>query len=123
MGESLLHRLAAAGDSGALDAFDDLLHPNVLVHAPLGLSTNDREAEKTVWRDAKAAIPDIRHDVREVWSDGETLIGRVVVTGTLSGHFAGLQGNGRRFEIDQVLIAKVRDGGCTSCGRSRTRGR
>ena len=110
MSDSLLHRLAVAGDSGDLDAFDELLHLDVLVHAPLGLSTSSRDAEKAVWRDAKAAIPDIRHDVREVFRDGDTLIARVVVTGTLIGDFAGLQGNGQRFEIDQVMIAKVRDG-------------
>src|SRR6185503_4328863 len=104
MVDSLLHRLVAAGDAGDLDAFDDLLWPDVIVHAPLGLSTADCEAEKQVWRAAKAAIPDIRHDIRELFQDGETLIGRAVVTGTLRGDFAGLRGTGRTFEIDQVLI-------------------
>jgi predicted ester cyclase len=110
MPDSLLHRWVAAGDSGDLDAFDDVLAPDVVVHAPLGLSSVGREAEKAVWRDAKAAIPDIRHDIRELFQDGDTLIGRAVVTGTLHGDFAGIRGNGNRFEIDQVMIAKVRDG-------------
>jgi predicted ester cyclase len=110
MTDSLLHIWVAAGDSGALDVFDDVLSPDVVVHAPLGLSTVGREAEKAVWRDAKAAIPDIRHEIGEVFCDGETVIGRAVVTGTLLGEFAGLRGNGERFEIDQVLIAKIRDG-------------
>jgi predicted ester cyclase len=108
--ESLLHRLVAAGDSGDLDAFDEILWPDVVVHAPLGLSTASREAEKDVWRAAKRAMPDIRHDIQEVFQDGDTLIGRAVVTGTLRGSFAGLRADGRSFEIDQVLIAKVRDG-------------
>lgn len=107
---SLLHEWVAAGDSGNLDAFDDLLHPDVVVHAPLGLSTTGREAEKAVWREAKAATPDIRHDIRELFRDGDTLIGRVVVTGTLRGEFGGIAADGRRFQIDQVLIAKLRDG-------------
>ena len=110
MSESLLHRLVAAGDSGDLDAFDDVLWPDVVVHAPLGLSTADREAEKEVWRAARTAMPDIRHDIQELFQDGETLIGRAIVTGTLRGEFAGMRADGRRFEIDQVLIAKVRDG-------------
>ena len=38
-GESLLERWFAAGDEGELDAFDDFLHPDVVVHVPLGLST------------------------------------------------------------------------------------
>jgi predicted ester cyclase len=110
MRDSLLHRLVCAGDAGDLDAFDDILWPDVIVHAPLGLSTADRDAEKEVWRAAKAAMPDIRHDIRELFQDGETLIGRAVVTGTLHGEFAGLRADGRPFAIDQVLIAKVRDG-------------
>ena len=32
-------RWLAAGDAGDLDAFDVLLHPDAVVHAPLGLST------------------------------------------------------------------------------------
>jgi steroid delta-isomerase-like uncharacterized protein len=110
MSYSLLHRWVAAGDSGDFDAFDDLLASDVVVHAPLGLSTAGRDAEKEVWRSAKHAIPDIRHDIRELFRDGDSLIARVVVTGTLERDFAGLRGNGRRFEIDQVLIAKVQDG-------------
>jgi predicted ester cyclase len=108
MPDSLLHRWVAAGDAGDLDAFDEFLHADVVVHAPLGLSTTGRDAEKEVWRAAKAAIPDIRHDIRELFHDGDTLIARAVVTGTLQGEFAGLRADGRRFQIDQVLIAKVR---------------
>ena len=110
MTDSLLHRFVAAGDAGEVDRFDDLLWPDVVVHAPLGLSTVDREAEKEVWQKAKATMPDIRHDIRELFQDGQTLIGRAVVTGTLRGEFAGIRADGRSFQIDQVLIAKVRDG-------------
>jgi steroid delta-isomerase-like uncharacterized protein len=110
MADSLLHRWMAAGDSGDVDAFDDVLSPDVVVHAPLGLSTTGRDAEKEVWRAAKQAMPDIRHDIQELFRDGDTLIGRAVVTGTIRGDFAGIHGNGQRFQIDQVLIAKIRDG-------------
>jgi predicted ester cyclase len=110
MTDSLLHRWVAAGDAGDVDAFDDVLWPDVVVHAPLGLSTTGRESEKAVWRSAKDAIPDIRHEIQELFQDGDTLIARAVVTGTLRGEFAGIRSDGGRFEIDQVIIAKVRDG-------------
>jgi ketosteroid isomerase-like protein len=45
-GDSLLEKWFAAGDAGALDSFDDFLHPDVVVHAPMGLSTRGPEAEK-----------------------------------------------------------------------------
>lgn len=110
MSDSFLHRLVDAGDSGNVDAFDDLLHEDVVVHAPLTLSTTSREAEKAVWLDARAAMPDIRHEIQELFSDGDTRIARVVVTGTLTGAFAGVEADRCAFRMDQVIIAKLRDG-------------
>jgi hypothetical protein len=43
-----------------------------------------RDAEKAVWRDALAAMPDLRHDVQEVVVDGDVEMARVVVTGTMA---------------------------------------
>ena len=70
-GNSLLERWFAGGDAGDLDAFDDLLHDDVVGHAPMGLSSEGPETEKVVWRDALRAMPDIRHDIQEVISVGE----------------------------------------------------
>ena len=109
-GDSLLERWFAAGDAGDLDAFDELLHPDVVVHAPLGLSTVGVEAEKAVWRDAVTAMPGIRHDLREVLEVGDTIAARAVVTGSLQRDFAGVTATGQRFEVDQALFAHVRDG-------------
>jgi predicted ester cyclase len=106
----VVFRWLAAGDAGDLDAFDDLLHSNVVVHAPLGLSTASREAEKAVWKDALAAMPDLRHDVQEVVVDGDLEMARVVVTGTMASSFAGVEGSGHSFRIDQAVITHLRDG-------------
>ena len=100
----------AAGDAGDLDTFDDLLHPDVVIHAPVGLSTTSVESEKAVWRNALAAMPDLRHDVQEVVVDGDTEMARVVVTGTVRSEFAGVEATGRSFKIDQAVITHLRDG-------------
>src|SRR3954449_9651674 len=93
-------RWLAAGDVGDLDAFDDLLHPDAVIHAPAGLSTSSADEEKAVWRDALAAMPDIRHDVQDVVVAGDVEMARVVVTGTLTASFGGVEGTGRSFRID-----------------------
>jgi predicted ester cyclase len=108
--QTVVCRWLAAGDAGDLDAFDGLLHPNVVVHAPLGLSTDSRDAEKAVWKEALAAMPDLRHDVQEVVVDGDLEMARVVVTGTMAASFAGVEGSGRSFRIDQAVITHLRDG-------------
>ena len=107
---TVVFRWLAAGDAGDFDAFDDLLHRDVVVHAPAGLSTTSLEAEKDVWKDALAAMPDLRHDVQEVVVEGDVEMARVVVTGTMRGGFGGVAGTGRSFRIDQAVITHLRDG-------------
>ena len=107
---TVVFRWLAAGDAGDLDAFDQLLHPDAVVHAPLGLSTTSIEAEKAVWREALASMPDLRHNVQEVVVDGEVEMARVLVTGTMAANFAGVEGAGRSFRIDQAVITHLRDG-------------
>ncbi len=108
--ETVVFRWLAAGDAGDLDAFDELLHPDVVVHAPSGLSTSSADAEKAVWRDARAAMPDLRHEVQEVVVDGAVEMARVVVTGTMTADFGGVAGSGGQFRIDQAVITHLRDG-------------
>ena len=107
---TVVGRWLAAGDAGDLEAFNELLHEDVVVHAPAGLSTSSLEAEKAVWREALAAIPDLRHAVQEVVAAGEVEMARVVVTGTMEAGFAGVGGSGRSFRIDQAVVAHLRDG-------------
>jgi predicted ester cyclase len=106
--ETIIHRWLAAGDAGDVDAFDDLLLPDAVIHAPRGLSTTSREAEKAVWQEALAAIPDLRHEVQEVLVGHDLEMARVVVTGTIAAVFAGVVGSGRSFRMDQAVIAHLR---------------
>lgn len=107
---SVVARWLAAGDSGDVEAFDDLLHRDVVVHAPRGLSTANLESEKQVWRDAVTAMPDLRHEVQEVVTQGNVEMARVIVTGTLLHDFAGIAGGGRSFRMDQAVICHLEGG-------------
>ncbi len=108
--DSLLHKWFAAGDAGDYDAFDEYLHPDVVVHAPMDLSTEGLEAEKEVWKKALAAMPDIRHDIQEAISADSMIAARAIVTGTLQGEFGGISATGKSFKIDQAVFAHVRAG-------------
>ena len=107
---TVVFRWLAAGDAGDLDAFDELLHPDAVIHAPAGLSTTSADKEKAVWQYARTAMPDLRHEVQEVVADGDVEMARVVVTGTLKSGFGGVDGTGRSFRIDQAVITHLREG-------------
>jgi ketosteroid isomerase-like protein len=93
---TLVERWLGAGDAGDLDEFDEYLHRDVVVHAPLGLSTSGVEAEKAVWRAALEAMPGLRHTVQEAVVEGTTIPVRAIVTGTLVGEFRRSSGGGSR---------------------------
>ena len=108
--QTAVFRWLAAGDAGDFEAFDDLLDANVVVHAPLGLSTENIQEEKAVWKEALEAMSDLRHDVQEIAINGNVEMARVVVTGTMRAGFAGIEGTGRSFRIDQAVIVHLRRG-------------
>lgn len=108
--DTVVFRWLAAGDAGDLAAFDELLHPDARIHAPAGLSTTSCAEEKVVWKDALAAMPDLRHTVQEVVVDGDVEMARVVVTGAMVADFGGVDGTGRSFRMDQAVITHLRDG-------------
>jgi ketosteroid isomerase-like protein len=108
--DTVVYRWLAAGDNGDVEVFDELLQPDVLVHAPRGLSTTSVTAEKAVWREALASMPDLRHAVQEVIVDGDVEMARVVVTGTMRSDFAGIRGARGTFRMDQAVIVHLREG-------------
>ena len=83
---------------------------NALPRVPTGLSTTSAREEKAVWREARAAMPDLVHAVQEVVVEGDVEMARVVVTGTMATSFGGVEGTGRSFRIDQAVITHLRDG-------------
>jgi ketosteroid isomerase-like protein len=113
-GSSVTARWLAAGDSGNLDEFDRLMHADVVVHAPAGLSTSSRDEEKQVWRDAVASVRGLRHEIQELLTDGDTEMARVIVTGTIVGDLGSVTteatGADRAFTLDQAIICHLRDG-------------
>ena len=106
----LIVGLFAAGDAGDLDAFDQYLHDDVVVHAPAGLSTVGLESERESWRKAKSAMPDIHHEFIEVFSSPAGEAARAIVTGTMRGSYGGIASDGGAFQIDQAVFAHVKDG-------------
>ena len=107
---SVVEALFLFGDAGELDRFDALLAENVVVHAPFGLATIGLEAERESWRKARAAIPDLRHDLQLVICDGQCESARYVVTGTLRGEYGGFRAHAAPFRVDQAVFARLHDG-------------
>ena len=99
-----------AGDAGDIDSFATYLHHDVVVHAPMGLSTSGLVAEQESWRRAKSAIHDLHHQFLSVVRNGRLEAAQSVVTGTLNGTYGGISASAKPFKVDQAVFARLRDG-------------
>ena len=55
-------------------------------------------------------MPDLRHEVQEVVTQGNVEVARVIVTGTLLHDFAGVSAASRSFRMDQAVICHLAGG-------------
>ena len=108
--KSMLERLFTAGDAGEVGSFAMYLHHDVVVHAPMGLSTVGLLAEQDSWRKAKSAMRDLHHQFLSVVRNGKLEAARCVVTGTLDGTYGGIAAIAKPFKVDQAVFARLRDG-------------
>lgn len=76
-----------------------------LVPQPFG----PEEMKETV-RMVTAGFPDNRHEVEEIVAEGDTVVVRCTLTGTHEGDFMGMPPTGRRIEVGEIHIYKLRDG-------------
>lgn len=108
--ESFVKDYLASGDGGDLDLLGRYLHDDVILHDPNGNSGSGLDREKETWRTSRAAMPDLRHDVKEVVSSGSVVAARITVSGTLRGAFAGVSVEAGAFEVDQAIFMHLSGG-------------
>jgi len=68
------------------------------------------EDMKQTVRMVTAAFPDNRHEVEEIIAEGDTVVARVTLTGTHEGPFMGIPPTGRRIEVTEIHLYRLRDG-------------
>lgn len=107
---TLIHQWVEAGDAGDFDAIAFYLHEDVVMHAPLGATLEGLDALNALARTFSDAVPDMKHEIQEVVSVGDTLAARIILTGTHQGELLGVPATGNALRVDQGLFAHVRDG-------------
>jgi steroid delta-isomerase-like uncharacterized protein len=68
------------------------------------------EEMKGTVRMVTCGFPDNVHQVEEVIAEGDMVVARVTLTGTHEGEFMGIPPTGRRIEITEIHIYRLRDG-------------
>ncbi|HEU0115602.1 MAG TPA: ester cyclase [Thermomicrobiales bacterium] len=92
---------------GDLDAADELMTRDAIIHEPVAGTPDDLKA---VARAIRAAFPDWHSSVEELLVDGDRVAERWTGRGTHRGEFQGIPPTGKRVAVPGVVFYRIADG-------------
>jgi len=89
---------------------DELVTADFLNHAaPPGMNRGP-ESMRLLVRMLRTAFPDLHYTVEDVVVEGDTVAGRVTMSGTHLGPYMGIPPTGRSFQMAEMHFVHFRDG-------------
>ncbi len=98
-------------NQGNFALVDDLVARDFLNHeVPPGMNNRGPESTRQVATMLRTAFPDLHFTIVELVAEGDTVAGRVTMSGTHLGPFQGIPPTGRSFEQAHMHFVRFRDG-------------
>lgn len=101
-----IERIFGAGDRAAAD---ELIAPGAVFHT-YRFEGDPREGMRAAIDRMSAALSDGSFTVHELIAEDDLVCARVTSAATQTGPFMGMPGTGRRYEIGELHLFRVRDG-------------
>jgi predicted ester cyclase len=108
--KALARRAYAIMSGGDLDELDELMVPGFIDHDPEPDQAPGVEGVKEVVRRMRSGFPDMRLTPEAIYTDGDTVIARVRVTGTHNGEYFGIPPTGKSIDITGIDIVRLEEG-------------
>jgi len=98
-------------NQGNLAIVDDLVAPDFLNHeVPPGMNNRGPDSTRQVVTMLRTAFPDLHFTIEDLVAEGDTVAGRVTMSGTHLGPFQGIAPTGRSFQQEHMHFVRFRDG-------------
>ena len=94
--------------TGDLSGLDELCAPDFVHHGP-GIPP-DLEGFKQLVPVFRAAFSDVEVEIEDLIAAGDRVVDRITVRGTHTGEFMGIPPSGKRWEMQEMHIARIVDG-------------
>jgi steroid delta-isomerase-like uncharacterized protein len=104
--ETVAEAYFAAFNAGDADALGALLAPDYRHHGAL-VTEQDRELHMERLRTNRAAFPDSKYELADIFAQGDLVAVRHIFTGTLQGPYAGVEPSGQPVAVRGVHIHRV----------------
>jgi predicted ester cyclase len=98
-------------NQGNLTVAEEVIAPDCVNHEiPPGMNNRGPEPARQVVRMLRTAFPDLHFTIEELVAEGDTVVGRVTMSGTHQGPLMGIAATGRSIRQAQAHFVRFRDG-------------
>jgi steroid delta-isomerase-like uncharacterized protein len=98
-------------NQGNLTIAEEVIAPDCVNHeVPPGMNNQGPESLRQVVRMLRTAFPDLHFTIEELVAEGDTVVGRVTMSGTHQGPLMGIAATGRSIRQAQAHFVRFRDG-------------
>ncbi len=98
-------------NQGNLALVDELVAPDFLDHeVPPGMNNRGPDSTRQLVTMLRTAFPNLHFTIEDLVAEGDTVAGRVTMSGTHLGPFQGIPPTGRSFQQAQMYFVRFRDG-------------
>lgn len=99
---------------GNMNLANEIASNNLVIHdSTLNLSTTGSTGLRNHATTLRTAFPDLRLNIEEMLSDGDTVTTRLTAQGTHRGNFLNIPATGRNINITGILISHITNGKLT----------
>jgi steroid delta-isomerase-like uncharacterized protein len=107
----LIETLAAEGDKGNMDIFNKVYAPDSKFYFP---SNNpkpmSREDEMAMAKAFFLALPDMKHEITDIFAVQDQVVMRFVLHGTHKAEFEGIPPTGKQLAVSAISVFRIKDG-------------
>jgi steroid delta-isomerase-like uncharacterized protein len=98
--------------AGSLAAVDELIAPDAVFHT-YRLGDDPRAGMRAAIDRLSTALSGVAFTVHELVAEGDLVCARLTTAATQTGPFMGMPATGKRYEIEELHLFRVRDGQVT----------
>ena len=95
---------------GNYDLIPELMSPDYILHSPGGQEVKGSEAWKQLIQMYHTAFPDINMKIEDIFSTGDKVTVRFIISGTHRGDLMGISPTEKYFEVSGIIIGRVANG-------------
>lgn len=98
-------------NQGDLTSADEFVAPDFINHeVPAGRNNRGPESLRDVARMLRSAFPDLHFTIEELVAEGDTVVGRLTMSGTHQGFLMGIAPTGRHVKQVHAHFVRFREG-------------